>query len=980
MKAIFLILLSAIGLLWAQHKPYFQQEVHYTIQVTLDPPTKTYQGSEQLIYKNNSADSLPFLRLHLYPNAYKNNHTPFARQMEKQNRSSFYFSKAEEHGFLNLNRISCEDRPLEIHSKENAPDEVKIILPHPLAPGDSCTLHMKFNGRFPRLFSRMGYFGKNYFAVTQWYPKAVVYDRYGWHPDSYLDQGEFYGEYGTFDVSITLPQAYVIDATGMLQDNSREKAFIKGIVDTTRYFLSLKSKKERRRFIKEWKTYKKKQLDFKKTKTVRFIAKNVHNFAWFCGLNYLILQKYHNHHILTNVLVTPDNAYGWRHVPEYVEKTVRFYGKHVGPYQYPKASVVDGALKAGGGMEYPMITIISIPNWEWTNMLEDVVMHEVGHNWFMGMLGSNERASTFLDEGMNSFLEYKYMNYYHGFYNFTDFKKLFHGHDLFHDIGEWQILNIMYGSKVSSRTDQPLNLTAGAYTSSNYSAINYQKGVTMLLALEWYLGEDTFWKGMHTYFKRWNGHHPYIGDFFQTMSDVSDKDLSWFVNDWYNSTKYNDFEIEKVRTKKVQDGFITRVYIENEGTMKDMPAPVYLETNTGDTLVKRWAADPAKPVVFTHEAAAEHIEVNLKRSVFETNYLNDSNGFPDIRFHLLPQLSSFTAYDITFFPYYWFEPFKDKHRIGLNYWSGNPILQQWFARGSAYYSSGSQTIGYSLALTNRYHFAFCNYSDMTAEIHDKSGLKRISFSTVNQFLKRDDDHRSTKLTVGGDLTKLYDLEYSDPHIFQEGEYASLFLSIDHAHSGFLKRWTTSASLEKGIKVGNFDQGDYFKLSLESTFSRVLSEFTYVKLHGFAASIWGRRIPSQEALFAAGFVDPKHKKFTLARNGRWALLHHFSFGRGMHMFGYTDYKNPFFKGQSGASVSLDLKIAKYMPTLYLSAAGLASRPQDVDRMGYFAETGFKLNLGFFKAVFPVYITDPAPGEKHLSFRFVIQMHSSIRISF
>lgn len=180
--------------------------------------------------------------MHLYPNAYKNTETPFAIQQEKSAKRDFYFLKPEGRGFLKISNVRCNGEKVAYSFKGNAIGKVKINLPEPLIPGDSVVISMNFHGKFPKVFSRIGYFGKGYFAATQWYPKVVVYDKRGWHPDSYLNQGEFYGEFGKFDVCITVPKCFVIDATGILKDNPEEEAFMKRLPDTTKYALSLKGK------------------------------------------------------------------------------------------------------------------------------------------------------------------------------------------------------------------------------------------------------------------------------------------------------------------------------------------------------------------------------------------------------------------------------------------------------------------------------------------------------------------------------------------------------------------------------------------------------------------------------------------------------------------------------------------------------------------------------------------------------------------
>ena len=978
MKRLFVSFLLLVSGLFAQQQ-YFQQEAHYTINVTLNAEKKTYAGSELIRYVNHSPDALPFVRMHLYPNAYKDEHTPFARQKEKQGSSRFYFSDKKERGYLNLTSLQSAGKDLNWSFKKDAIDEIKIDLPQALQPGDTLLLNMKFEGKFPIVFSRMGYFRKNHFAATQWYPKMVVYDRKGWHPDSYLNQGEFYGEYGSFDVKITLPKDFVIDATGILQSNAQEEAFNRALIDTTLYYLKLKSTEDKTKFVKRW-IKSKEEVKYDSVKTVHFLAENVHNFAWFAGPQYMLLRKHHNDGVLTNVLVLPEHAEGWRNVPQYVEKTVAFYGKEVGAYQYPKASVVDGDMSAGGGMEYPMITIISMSSVKGTNILEMVVMHEVGHNWFMGMLGSDERACTFLDEGMNSFLEYKYMEHFYGFNNFTNFKKLTKGWDLFHDFGEWWLINLVYGTALSTRTDQPLNLRAEEYAGMNYGAVNYQKGVALLLALEWYLGKETFSKAMHSYFERWNGKHPGFDDFVQIFSDVSGKDLQWFMDEWFRSTHYNDFTIAETKTVAGQEGFRSEVFIENKGNMKKMPAPVCLLTETGDTLCRRWNADPQKPVVFEHKSPAKRIEVNLKHRIIESNYLNNKNGLPDFEVNFIPQLPVYRKYQINFLPKLWYDSYNDKLRLGAMFWSGNPIIKHWFARGGFTYGTATGKLHYSAALTNRFHLPLANYTDITAEYGDNDGLRRFSFSLSSFFKKRNAEDDRTTIDMGLDMTDLYDMQYNSAKYFETARYSSLFLSIKRSARSMLSKWQAALAMEKGLQIAG-QKRDYAKINLEAFYRYKMTRSSYFRVRGYAGRVWGSGAPLQENIFSAGDADAKHKRFAFSRRGVFAPLHGWGYMQGMNMFGYNQSANPFFKGRAGASIGLDLKI-KYLPVFYVNGAALAENEKDLlKRERFFAEGGLKLEALPVYLVIPAYVSDPPAGQKHLDFRFFVGLQlTSIRLGF
>jgi hypothetical protein len=224
-KAVFylLLLLSYTNISVSQSNKW-QQQVNYLIDVTLNDKDHTLDGFEKILYTNNSPDTLKFIWFHLWPNAYKNDKTAFSDQLLENGNTKFYFSPKEEKGYINrldfrVDNISAktEDHPQHI-------DIVKLILPSPLAPNQSTYITTPFHVQLPYNVSRGGHVGQSY-QCTQWYPKPAVYDHKGWHPIPYLDQGEFYSEFGAFDVRITLPDNYVVAATGELQ-NPAEKEWM----------------------------------------------------------------------------------------------------------------------------------------------------------------------------------------------------------------------------------------------------------------------------------------------------------------------------------------------------------------------------------------------------------------------------------------------------------------------------------------------------------------------------------------------------------------------------------------------------------------------------------------------------------------------------------------------------------------------------------------------------------------------------------
>ena len=214
----FVILLLTANRISGQ-QPYWQQDLRYSITVTLDDRNHSLDGSLTLNYLNHSPDTLRNIWFHLWPNAYKNDRTALSDQLLENGETAFYFSDPADRGYINNldfrvngNTARTQDHPSDI-------DILNVLLPSPLYPGDSVTITTPFHVKLPRNYSRGGHRGQQY-SITQWYPKPAVYDAKGWHTMPYLDQGEFYSEFGTYDVKITLPQDYVVAATGELQDTA----------------------------------------------------------------------------------------------------------------------------------------------------------------------------------------------------------------------------------------------------------------------------------------------------------------------------------------------------------------------------------------------------------------------------------------------------------------------------------------------------------------------------------------------------------------------------------------------------------------------------------------------------------------------------------------------------------------------------------------------------------------------------------------
>ena len=498
-----LILLNCHLLPANSQTAYWQQQVNYRIDVTLNDKDHSLDGFEKIDYTNNSPDTLHFIWFHLWPNAYKNDKTAFSDQQLVNGNTKFYFSDKKDKGYINRIDFKVDNVTAETEDHPQHIDIVKLILPSPLAPGQTINISTPFHVKLPFNFSRGGHDGQSYQA-TQWYPKPAVYDSRGWHPMPYLNQGEFYSEFGNFDVQITVPENYAVAATGELQDQSEKE----WLVTRNNFSWKATTKKTKSKGGITKKVVQEFPASSAKTKTIHFIQNNVHDFAWFADKRFIVKQdtcQLASGRII-NVFAyyTQANEKLWGDAVTYGKNAIRFYSEQVGEYPYNTASIVEGPKNYGGGMEYPAITVIAPSRSK--EALDHVIAHELGHNWFYGILASDERDHPWMDEGTNSFYTDKYI----AARKHTDIQNQ---------------AKVLYETKAVTQTDQPIETTSENFSVANYALVAYFKTSEWLRWLEATVGKETFAKAMQDYYKQWQFKHPQPEDFKKSLEASTGQNL-----------------------------------------------------------------------------------------------------------------------------------------------------------------------------------------------------------------------------------------------------------------------------------------------------------------------------------------------------------------------------------------------------------------------------------------------------------------------
>lgn len=538
---------------------YFQQDVNYSIRVKLNDQNHSLSCFEEITYKNNSQDTLHEIYFHLWPNAYRNNETALAKQLLEEGKTDFYFSKPEERGYIDSLYFSVDGQEISWNYDKEHIDICLLKLLQPLLPGATIKISTPFHVKIPKSgFSRLGHAGQSY-QISQWYPKPAVYDDRGWHPMPYLNQGEFYSEFGSFDVEITLPDNYVVGSTGNLQTAS-ETEFLNKLADAS----------EDESNIVKIATPPSSQ----KLKTIRYIQDNIHDFAWFADKRYQLYQGTVNlsgswKQVKTQVFFLPEHRRLFRNSLSALKNATYYYSMWLGDYPYETIAIAEGELSAGGGMEYPNIAVIPAPSTP--KELELVIVHEAGHNWFYGILGSNERAHPWMDEGINSFYEMRYFYTHYADYPESQqiLSHLIFGLQKYFDLSkvdDKMMHRLEYLFQAKRNLDQPIEGAADQFSTFNYGGIVYSKTAIAFDYLKAYLGDSIFDRCMKYYYETWKFKHPYPENVKKAFETVSRQNLSWFFDDLINTRKKLDYSISNIR----KDG---QMLLRNKGTIV---APVVL--------------------------------------------------------------------------------------------------------------------------------------------------------------------------------------------------------------------------------------------------------------------------------------------------------------------------------------------------------------------------------------------------------------------
>ena len=479
---------------------YWQQHVDYKMDINMDVSDFTFNGEQELVYTNNSPDTINKVYYHLFFNAFQPGsqmdvRSRTIRDPDRRVGSRIFELEEKDYGILDVVSLKQEGKKVVFEQKETV---LLARLNSPLLPGEKTTLSMVFDGQVPLQIRRSGKLNKEGvdLTMTQWFPKLSEYDEEGWHPNPYIGR-EFHGVWGDYTVNITIDKNYVVGGTGYLQN-----------ADEIGHGYSNDAKQTN-----------------KETLTWRFFAPNVHDFAWAADPEFIHDIKKSKSGVDLHFFYKPDvNIENWKKLQDDSVGLMDYFEEAIGPYPWKQYSIIQGG---DGGMEYAMCTMITgqrpYPS------LFGVTAHEMAHAWFQHLLATNEAKHPWMDEGFTEYITSLAEEAVVG-------KPSRYPHKSSYD---------RYYLLVNSGVEQAQTVHSDRYDYNfAYGASSYSKGSVFLSQLGYIIGKDNLDKTLKRYYEEFKFKHPTPNDFKRVAEKVSDMELEWYLNDWTRTDHKIDYGLD----------------------------------------------------------------------------------------------------------------------------------------------------------------------------------------------------------------------------------------------------------------------------------------------------------------------------------------------------------------------------------------------------------------------------------------------------
>lgn len=952
---------------WKNRKPfegYWQQDVYYNIHANLNEHTHIISGEETLTYWNNSPDTLSFVFFHLYQQAFvRGGHL---ENLNLANHVKQTFGKYESNGLGEvIESMKSENEELR---REQDLSVVKVYLTHALMPQDSITFHIKFktyfdNGSQRRRMKKFNSPNYTHYDGVHWYPRICAYDRkLGWDTDQHLGK-EFYGDFGAFDVSLTVASNLVVGATGTLLNENEV------LPDSLRKMLDI------RNFAgKAWESMPSVITPYDSTqrKTWRFFAQNVHDFAWTADPTYrigeVLLKLYDpllkaTRTVSCQSMAQESHAGRWQDAANFTAAAIAVYSRDFGTYSWNKIIVAD----ARDGMEYPMLTLDGGQTPAYFNL----IAHEVGHMWYFGQVGSNETYRAALDEGFTQFIESWAMKKiigdtmpgpYYGNKYYAHFKEPVMVTDV--------RIYTPYLTDAAQGTDESINQHSDAFNGALGQGGGYRhvyfKTATMLWNLQYVLGDSLFNEAMKHYFNQWKMCHPYFEDFRNSMIQFTHADLNWFFDEWIETTKTIDysvtgvqrksgdeFEIEFKRKGRSQMPIDFEVESKNGSKYEFYIPNTWYQKKTSASILPKWYGWDKLHATYkcsvTIPSGIKQVSIDPSNRLADV-YMPDNKWRAEIEWHFDSQVYNtpdWKKYEVNWRPDLWYNAvdgikigfhfdgdyFNLKNKFSLTAWLNTTLLQDgifnYLLEHAGYDSIFPVSFNFSYS-SNTHHFI--KRSSVNFSLKYLDGLLGGSTAFTVQANARNSFTGGVKTMYRPAIFDLNYLLYPD---LWDAKKMNTISMINYRHT--YQYFKGTGDINIGLRSSSlFSDYSYADITLTSINRNKLGR---LNLGTRVFSRVGSGNPAPESALYLSGASPEElmeNKFTRSKAfipqewvGYENKILHFHQGGGLNLRGYAGYINPeldeedslfyyVYSGNSGASINAELDfddLLKVHPKLF-----------------------------------------------------------------
>ncbi len=1046
---------------------YFQQKVDYSISARLIPAEAKIEGTQNVFYKNNSPDFLDTIYFYLYLNAFK----PGSNlDLESRRRGSYRMAEMPQAlwGKISLDRISVDGAKIDDYTIDDT--ILKLPLKQKLAPGDSITIYFEFTAFIPPEGFRLGHQGSHY-DLAEWFPKAAVYDRFGWHLSQYQAMNEPYCDFGDYNVRITAPVRYILAHCGNLlneEDIYGAKLSIPAgdsiIVDLLSH---IKTEDKSDRIVMRYEAdrnvdrklstevtgtltriesgdssentsstepvngppaeiYNQTMLEkpfiglkdysaYSGTRTWIFRSENVHDFAFSADPNFIV-DRVCIDGIVIDCYYMRFNAAFWstRSIVT-ARESIEFYSRLVGPYRYDHYTLVSGGVH--GGIEYPTFSIINArygtdPE---DHGFENIIAHEIAHNWFYGMIASNQAEQAFIDEGFTTFLtclfiENKYGRFNNNYDYTGKFKKRFMPNG-----DERDDLFLNYINSVYDGEDQKINIPANMFDSRQTVRIaSYDKPAVILFHLQYVLGEKKFARFLHELYNRWSFQHPYLEDIEQLATEIQGHSLRYFFGQWYDSDWYIDYKLDGVKSRLAfKDGinwYQTDITIRQNGRAIS-PLDIAVTYEDGESEViwipeTVWADGrkeytknaflPLKPV---------RVEINPDGRMPDINRLNNYWRWPHFRF----QFDGTELFYKGTNPEYYPDSYLVRHRPGMWYNEIDGVKLQYNLNGSYLGLKRNLEFQTSLCTLNGRIDYGIKYEDLLSikypgfsysiSSYERDGRGGQNLAVIYQ-TPGDPVFQSMFSSLAYQRQYLFSKNYlSDPQHWQYGDINTLVLTFEYMKNGRKVDHHWLADIVVSAPGSDFR---FSRFSFARSLATMVSP-TSVLSFKIAGGLSEGDVPNQYRFYLAQAspYDYFDNKWFSSRGTLPVSLkrrQHLFLDDGISMPGYLYLDKSGLK-QLGGRIQLEIanpveifelpystiarELAKIRPKIYVTHSAVWDEPGLPLSSDFLTELGLRFSYKIpywdrlfgnetFELYLPLVVSDPRDDESSLKFRWVISI--------